>query len=321
MGLAPLPRPGALLLTLLALLGLAGCDGRPQVESDPRIRLAGTVQSGLLDEISGLQVSHRHPGVSWVHNDDGEARIHALGPDGEDLGSVLLTDAVNADWEDITRIPGETRDLLVLADIGDNSAKRSKVWLYVAEEPAPGPDGRFSGETPVVNWINITYPDGPRDAEGIAWDPLRQRLLILTKRDPVPRLYALDGIVALSEHEAELSFLTEVRSLRPPDSSDARAFGLRSPFVSQPTGLDLTADGQMASIITYRSLYLFEAPPSGDWAEGLNSTPLEIIGPPSNNEEAVGFLANGEGVWVSTEGENAPLYEFLFVDSKQLSAE
>ncbi len=243
------------------------------------------------------------------------------GRTGEDLGSVLLTDAVNADWEDITRIPGETRDLLVLADIGDNSAKRSKVWLYVAEEPAPGPDGRFSGETPVVNWINITYPDGPRDAEGIAWDPLRQRLLILTKRDPVPRLYALDGIVALSEHEAELSFLTEVRSLRPPDSSDARAFGLRSPFVSQPTGLDLTADGQMASIITYRSLYLFEAPPNGDWAEGLNSTPLEIIGPPRNNEEAVGFLANGEGVWVSTEGENAPLYEFLFVDMKQLSAE
>ncbi len=314
---------------LAALLGslcvvvvvIAGCEPHSQGESDPRFRVGGYVESDLLDEISGLQASHQNPGVLWVHNDDGEPRIHALGPGGEDLGSVLITDAVNADWEDMTRIPGAQRDLLVMADIGDNSARRSKVWLYIAEEPVPGPDGRFSGEVPIVNWISLTYPDGPRDAEGIAWDPAKARLLILSKRDPLPRLYSLDGVVALSESEAELMFLTEVRSLSPPDAADEEQFGVRAPYVAQPTGFDVSPDGARAAIITYGDLYLFDAPPSGDWAEGLNTRPLEIAGPPKSNEEAVGFQPDGAGIRISTEGKRAPVYEFFFEDTPQNTAQ
>lgn len=310
----------ALGLASLALLLPACHESAPQI-SDPRIRMAGNVESDLLDEISGIQASHRNPGVLWVHNDDGEPRIHALGPEGQDLGSVVITDAVNADWEDITRIPGKERDLLVMADIGDNSARRSKVWLYIAEEPSPGPDGRFAGEIPIINWISLTYPEGPRDAEGVAWDPIKQRLLILTKRDAVPRLYALDGVVALSESEAELLFLTEVDSLRRPDPQDAQNLGKRAPFGSQPTGFDLSADGQYAAIITYRSLYLFAVPEDGDWETGLNTKPVEIVGPASPQEEAVSFDADGNGVWISTEGERSPIYEFRFENDAAVSAE
>jgi len=304
------------LLLGCCLLVLAGCEPATDDGSDVRFRWAGTVESGLLDEISGLAASRRHDGVLWVHNDDGEPRIHAIGTSGEDLGSVLISDAVNVDWEDMTLIPGADRDLLVLADIGDNNAERQRVWLYLADEPEPDADGRFSGEVPARNWISLSYPEGPRDSESIAWDALQERLLILSKRDKPPRLYALDGIVAQQARAAELSFLGEVTSLRPPSESDRKIFDQRAPYISQPTGLTLSPDGERGAIITYRSLYLFDLPVAGDWAEGLNATPYEIIGPPRKNEEAVGFNAEGTGLWVSSEGDRAPLYEFILADKE-----
>lgn len=290
---------------------LAGCEPPPETTaSDSGFRLAANARSPRLDEVSGLQASARHPGVLWVHNDDGAPRVHAVGVDGADRGHFDIEDAVNVDWEDMTRIPGPARDLLVLADIGDNDARRAKVWLYLVPEPDPGPDGRFGGEAEALNWISLRYPDGPRDAESIAWDPLRGRLLILTKRDRPPRLYALDGEVAVAEREAELVYLGEVDSLRPPSAGERNVFGDRLAYVSQPTGLDISPDGGRAALITYRSLYLFERPASGDWLDGLQAEPLEILGPPRVNEEAVGFKADGTGIWVSTEGERPPLFEW-----------
>ncbi len=298
---------------LLAAAGLSGCEPPPpEHSSDIRFRQAATVRSGQLDEISGIQASRRHDGVLWVHNDDGRPRVHAVGTDGADRGHFDIVDAVNVDWEDMTLIPGAERDLLVLADIGDNDKARSNVWLYLVPEPDPGDDGRFSGEFEWDNWISLRYPDGPRDAESIAWDPVNERLLILSKRDTPPRLYALDADFALAEREAELVFLGEVTSLRPPAMADRRDFGPRTPYVSQPTGLDISPNGQAAALVTYRSLYLFELPVGANWAAGFNARPVEVLGPPRDNEEAVGFKADGSGLWISTEGTGAPLYEFVF---------
>lgn len=292
---------------------LAACDHSPPDQpSDIRFRATAFVASGQLDEISGLLVSRRDPDLLWVHNDDGSPRVHAVGKDGRDRGYFDIVDGVNVDWEDMTLIPGAERDALVLADIGDNDAARSRVWLYLVAEPDPDEDGNFSGEVEAINWISLQYPDGPRDAESIAWDPLAERLLILSKRDNRPRLYALDGTVALEASEATLSFVGEVTSLRPPGPEERLIFGDRAPWVSQPTGMDIRPDGRSLALITYRSLYLFELPEGNDWSLGLNSAPTEILGPPRNNEEAIAFKPDGSGLWVTTEGHDAPLYEFIF---------
>jgi len=303
----------ALLCAALLCVALAGCEEPPtETESDIRFRQAGTVISGQLDEISGLAASRRHPGLLWTHNDDGRARVHALGTDGSDRGHFDIVDGVNVDWEDMTAIPMGDRDALVLADIGDNEAQRTRVWLYIVEEPAPDEDGRFSGEREAINWISLRYPDGPRDAESIAWDPVAQRLLILSKRDRPPRLYALDGVVALEDDEAELSFIGEMDTLRGPTAEDRFIFGNRAAWVSQPTGLSITRDGRRAALLTYRSLYLYDLPAGGSWNEGFSTPPTEVLGPPRDNEEAVVFKPDGTGLWISTEGDRAPLFEFVF---------
>lgn len=316
--LAPAARAARLAAALVLGTVLAGCEPPPETtEADSGFRLVANARSSRLDEVSGIQASARHPDVLWVHNDDGAPRVHAVGIDGADRGYFDIDDAVNVDWEDMTRIPGPERDLLVLADIGDNEARRSNVWLYLVPEPDPGQDGRFAGEVEALNWISLRYPDGPRDAESIAWDPLRGRLLILTKRDRPPRLYALDGEVALTEREAALVYLGEVESLRPPAAGDRDVFGNRLAFISQPTGLDISPDGSRAALITYRSLYLFGRPASGDWLDGLQAQPLEILGPARVNEEAVGFRIDGAGVWISTEGERPPLFEWRIISDRK----
>lgn len=302
-------------------LALLGCEAATDREADTPFRLVATAESSRLDEISGLAFSARHEDLLWTHNDDGAPRVHALGTDGSDRGYFDIRDAVNVDWEDMVRIPTGGTDLLVLADIGDNEARRTNVWLYLVPEPEPGPDGRFSGEVEPVNWISVTYPDGPRDAESIAWDPLRNRLLILSKRDQPPRLYALDGEVALNEREAALAFLGEVTQLRPPTLRDQAIFGGRTPWISQPTALDISPDGRRAALLTYRSLYLFDVPADGDWLTGLESEPTEIVGPGRINEEAVVFSADGTTLWVSSEGESPPLFEYQLERAETTQAE
>ena len=314
------PRPGRHPVTIhrlapgLIALALLGCKPVADPEVESPFRLAATAESSRLDEISGLAASTRDPGLLWTHNDDGAPRVHALGTDGSDRGYFDIRDAVNVDWEDMTRIPGESGDLLVLADIGDNDARRTNVWLYLVPEPEPGSDGRFSGEVDPLNWISITYPDGPRDAESIAWDPIQNRLLILSKRDKPARLYALDGDVALNEREATLVFLGEVTTLREPTLSDQAIFGKRTAWISQPTALSISPDGQRAAVLTYRSVYLYDLPTNGDWSTGLESEPLEIIGPARITEEAIVFKADGSGLWISAEGDAPPLFEYLLED-------
>lgn len=304
--------PGKTVPAVVLATALTACE--PPPDADIRFRQTGKVESRQLDEISGLQASRRHSGVFWVHNDDDEARVHAVAADGADLGYFDIEDAVNVDWEDLTLVPGKEHDLLVLADLGDNAGARGRVWLYLVAEPDPDADGRFSGTRPAFHWISLAYPDGPHDTEAVSWDPVGQRLLALTKRDRPPRLYALDITTALNEDEDTFVFLGEVSRLRPPQPDDRRAFGDRAPWVSQPTGFDIAPDGSHAAVITYRSLYLFERPDGGGWLEGLNAEPVEILGPPGAHEEAVGFGADGHSIWVSGEGHNAPLWEFRLGD-------
>jgi hypothetical protein len=306
----------------MAIFLLGACD--PQTDHQTAENKAqpvameqtGWLASDQVMEASGMQASHSYAGDFFVHNDEGEPVLYAIDESGADLGSISIVPAKNRDWEDITSVPVGAERWIVVGDIGDNMAKRSSVKLYFAEEPRAGKFDRYSGQQLLKHALTLTYPDGPRDCEAMAYDPVDQQILLLSKRDKPPRLYAVDLETALTGHQAELKYLGEMAKLRPPTSRDRFQFGGRTDFISQPTGMDISPDGSEIAIITYRSLYRFQRESGEAWLDVLRKEPLEVVGPPAVQNEAISYSVDGKAVYVTTEKKPTPLFRFKFNQDK-----
>jgi hypothetical protein len=141
----------------------------------------GRVQNAGLLEISGLVASGKNAGVLWAHNDSGgEPAIFAIGTDGADLGSWSVTGATNRDWEDMAGWYDAATDTnwLYLADIGDNAQGRESVTVYRVEEPVVEGGG---GATAAADAVDLTYQNGPQDAEVFFVDPATGDWHVMTK--------------------------------------------------------------------------------------------------------------------------------------------
>ncbi|MGD8578559.1 MAG: hypothetical protein PVI46_04470 [Lysobacterales bacterium] len=299
-------------LLLIPALLAGGCEpGEPAAQAGPAklaFKVSGKLQSRALDEASGLQALP--DGELVLHNDDG-AKLYLSDTAGMDLGTIGVDGASNRDWEDLTLAPGENGDLLVIGDIGDNNHVRKHISLYFVRPPLPA--DKKEG-IPVVHRVRLRYPDGPRDAESLAYDAESDRLLIMSKRDKPPRLYGVQRDLALWKDELQLEYLGDVPGFRPPDRADMLRHPLRGQWVSQPTGMDIRLDGTLAAVLTYRSLYLFRRAEGEGWPEAFRRKPVEVPGPPGIYDEAVGFSRDGRSIYVTTERRPAPLYRLDLPD-------
>jgi hypothetical protein len=298
---------------LIISLLLAGCGptALPGGEDSSRARfeMTGKLESRKLDEASGLQAGNN--GVFFVHNDDG-ARIFVIDATGRDLGKMKVRGAGNKDWEDITRVMGDEGPLLVIADTGDNLNSRKKASLYFIPEP---PGGDYDSDLKVHHKVDVRYPDGPRDVEAVAYDSSSDMILFLSKRDKPPRLYGIPLDLALWEEDVEAVFLAEVPGFRPPTRMEILGNPKRGMWISQPTGMDISADGRTAAVLTYRSLYFFQREDNETWVEAFQRVPEEHIGPPGYQDEAVAFGPEPGSVVVTTEGRPAPVYRLEYLET------
>ncbi len=313
-----MPYKTPLLIPAFALLLLSACDPQAQQKTTPKapppvvIERTGYLDADELNEASGLQASFSHAGDFFVHNDDGPTVLYAIDETGNDLGVVSIDPARNKDWEDITSVPVGDGRWLVAGDIGDNFARRKYISLYFAEEPQPDKDGRYDSQQMLKHRLDLTYPDGPRDCESMAYDPVGERILLLSKRDKPARLYAIGLQTALQESQAELTFLGTIHKLRPPSAADKASWGGQLDWISQPTGMDISADGTEAVVITYRSLYRFQRRGDEDWFSAMQRQPTEVVGPPGPQNEAVAYSSDGKSVFVTTEKRPSPVFRFEF---------
>jgi hypothetical protein len=221
-------------------------------------------QDPQIVESSGLVA---RDGLFATVNDSGDsARVFMV--DAGTCRTVGVT-SWNDDVEDVEAV-APYLDRLLVGDIGDNEASRESVRLY--EVPA----GRGDRAVEPVSH-EITYPDGPRDAEALLVNPVSQRVFIASKG-------LMSGVLYLVPGELSATEPTRVRAL-------ADVPGLVTDGAFLP-------DGRHLVLRTYSRAVFYSYPE------------LEVVGevdlPDQQQGEGIAVDRRGR-VFLSSEGQQAPV--------------
>ncbi len=292
-----------LLLAIATSAAVAAPIGHATLPPADDARLAALVTDPRLAEISGLGVSRRHPGVLWAHNDSGDdPALFALGSDGQVRARLLLRDAPNIDFEDIAAFELDGTAYLLIADVGDNGGMRRELMLHVLAEPATLADGDID-----VAWtIRFRWPDGPRDCEAVAVDPIHGEVLLVSKKRVPPELFRLPLRPAADDLQvAERIGL--LHGIAQPSADDLQRNPRYGRYRSQVTGADLSTDGRQLAVLNYLQAYVYRRGPDESWATAAERPPLAVPFPWLAQAEAIAFEPDGQTLWISTEHLPAPL--------------
>ena len=276
---------------------LAACSSQP-LPAPPQG--AHWVQDPGLSEMSGLVASARDPGVLWSLNDSGSLpRLFRLDEDGRALGRVWVRGRWWHDTESLATWHQGDDYWLLVGDVGDNRGVRDEVVVHGLAEPARGDTSAR------IAWsIRFRYPDGPRDAEGIAVDTVAGDLLVLSKRDDPVRLYR----VPLSARDTDEVVVAEYLGSPAPGAIAGRA-----------TGLDLDASGHDLMVLSYEGLYLWQRAPGETWSTVLARAPQAVPMPHLHKAEAMALSATPGRVLVGGERLPAPLWSSDYAPERRPS--
>jgi hypothetical protein len=289
---SPPSRRRPLALGLAALLLAPGC-------AYLRARPREAVANAELEELSGLTRSLATDRWLWAHNDSGDRpRLFRVGLDGSDGGEVAVPGALAVDWEDIAAFRWQGQAALLIGDIGDNQGRREAVTLYALRDP-----GAVGQAAPVLWRLDLRYPGGPRDAEGLAVDPLHGDILILSKRQRPPHLFRVPmpsappapGTAVEAEDLGPVLHLPAPTAL---DLADDPRFGSLRDW---PTAFDISPDGRFAVVTTYKDAYLYRREPGESWSETFARAPEALGLPQWRQTEAGTITADGKQFCAASE--------------------
>ena len=300
-----------ILIPLLLLISACTHAADPQpARSDAAI--AGYLENADINEASGLARSHLNPERYWVINDsDSSPRLYAIGNDGSHQAVVEVEGAAVSDWEDLSSYVIDDRAMLLIADVGDNLARRRDIALYIVAEPAlAGPDPHT---IEVIRQINVILPDGATDVESVSVDTVGEKILILSKRDIPAVLYEVPLWADEADGPVKATRLGVVDSIVQPTARDRAHAPVALDWHWQPTAMDISPDGRNAVILTYRALYFYQRSPAQSWFDALQLPPATTVHFDAKEAEAVAFSVDGTEVYVTIEQINAPLLRFNLV--------
>ena len=271
-----------------------------------QVRWAGDIEDPRLNESSGLAASNYDTDVLWSINDSGDGpNIFALSTVGKALGRWQIDVDTPTDWEAMDAFSINGKGYLLIADVGDNLARRQSVSFLVVEEPKLEADQ----ERPLsVAWqVEFSYPNGPRDSEAVAVDAAAGRVLILSKRTFPNELYAVP-LRATAETKIVAEKIADLYPLPRNVPGNELRYGRAAPYQGMPTGMSLK--GERLLVTTYRDAYLYDY---GDVTQEPSRIPLPLAG----QREAIAFARDSDSTaYVSRERKNtteiAEIFELNF---------
>ncbi len=299
------------MLKWLSLLAL--CSAIPGSASEKvvctRAKTSPVVSSLAVREASGAAFSRKHPQWIWAVNDSGSRpQLHRVGLNGADGGTVTLDGAFNRDWEDLASFTHQGRDMLLVADTGDNAASRSHATLYFLEEPPPPAKNRTITAR-ITERRHFRFEGGPRDCESVAVDIAEGRILLITKRTHPPELHELD---LGTNHSKEMPVTRRTGTVRLPQHADRFI-----PFGRQPTGLDIAEDGSAAVLLTYGGVWLYRRKPGESWATAFDREPVALPAHRLPQAEAIALGRPDQGIVVLSEGVRQTMARYHWPEKSQ----
>ena len=211
---------------------------------------ASRLDGKMVPESSGICASRINPNTIWSINDySNKAILHAINSTDGSVRPYPIARGKNYDYEDLACGPGPIPDVAYIyaADIGDNMARRGfkyffgrLTWQPVIIYRVREPNLSTLQDSELTQWdkLEITYSDGPHNAEAMMIDPISRRIFIITKSS---------GSIWMSPREwgpgdAKMTF-TKV--------------GIIKTMPNFLTGIDISPDGKEIVVKFYTHIYYF----------------------------------------------------------------
>ncbi len=216
------------------------------------LKTAGRLNLKLISECSALWASPSQPGIFWTLSDSGaKPAITPIRADGSSVmtpkgywGGVVLKGAVNVDWEAIT---GDAAGNVIVGDVGNNVSRRRELAFYLFKEPKLGGTEVTEVRKVAFAWPDQTaFPDPELTHDCEAMFLLRGKLYLLTKhrRDTLTDLWRAD--IPPTGDRATLTKLA------------------RFDVGGMVTDACVSPDQKRLAVLTYRNVWVFELPATGE---------------------------------------------------------
>lgn len=271
---------------LLLCIGLhcGICRATPQLEYGEGKELAKLADPAIT-ESSGMAAGRMNPGVFWTHNDSGgQPQLFAFTMAGEALATITLTGAAAQDWEDMASFSLNGRGMLLVADVGDNNAKRGSYALYAFYEPKLDPrKRRVHAAVKLSQTISFKYADGSHNCESVGVDPTDRTIYLVSKT---------------AGDECKVYSLAWPKR---PGHETYVAKAIATLNVPTTTAMDISPDGLRSVVLTYGDAFEFVREPGEAWAQGFSHPARRIPMPRRHQGESICYGADGKTLYLTSE--------------------
>lgn len=269
-----------------AMMSTVAYDPQPMVHTYKSGAAFCSIADSRITESSGLAASNQFPGTYYTHNDSGDtARFFRFDASGKVLTENKLVGASAVDWEAMATAKLRGKNYVFLGDIGDNAGKRKFIVVYRCEEST-------REEIKDFDRYEITYPDGPRDAETLMVHPKSGDIWIVSKvASGKSRVYWLAAPNKSGSYV--MKFIGEVR------------VGDPIPFGERATDGSISHDGKWVAIRTYTCITEFKV--DGDFSKWFQTSGKRIAAPLMAQGESVAYSLKKDALLLSSEGNPCPV--------------